>query len=503
MASEGEMPSDAFVIIGGLIMRYVYVRSLIILQCMLLAFVACEDKKEPAGPEPEPVDFTTEYTLDTKSNLRNPYMGWALYSEGGQNTDRPGPYWAMQNETAPYAGILYIRWRWSDLEPQEGQYAWDNNADFKGMIQGALDRGLRIAFRIYVNGRDNLRPATPQFVLDQAQTYTVAPGHQTPYADDPVFLEKYTNFIAAFGAKFNDPTIVDYVDSYGLGFWGEEHNIKYIDTANKLASHNTIVRAYAQAFDKVINVVNYGARNAAEEAVAFDELGMSPRRDGYASQYFPPAQQEGIKSYFPGKIIIAEACYWKDSPISGYENGKWATWPIYYKQVVKEALETHANYLDLRTYTEANRYITEAKDQVDLFIEKGGYRIYPTRISCQIEEGNMMIDHAWLNHANGVLPNNNVSLNYKYKVSFALFDESNNIVQKWLSNEVEVSELINQVTKEGHEEINISEIASGKYRLGVAIVNTKENDSKDIKLAIKNPVIITGEWVKVGDFTLE
>lgn len=43
----------------------------------------------------------------------------------------------------------------------------------------------------------------------------------------------------------------------------------------------------------------------------------------------------------------------------------------------------------------------------------------------------------------GVLPNNNRNLGFKYKVAFALFDEENNLVRKWLSENIEVSELVN------------------------------------------------------------
>ena len=229
-----------------------------------------DDGEEIKGAD---ADFVVNFDLDAESNLKNPYMGWTLYSEGGQVTDRPAAYWALQDEAAQkYAGVYYIRWRWSDLEPEEGKYAWEHNEDFKGLVQGALERGLRLAFRIYVNGRDNLRAATPDYVLDGAETYEVPPGHQTPYADDEFFLEKYTKFIEAFGKKFNDPAIVDYVDSYGLGFWGEEHNIKYKDVSKKYESHNRIVRAYEKAFDKVINVINFGVRDDKQEKVVYDGM---------------------------------------------------------------------------------------------------------------------------------------------------------------------------------------------------------------------------------------
>ncbi|MFV0391730.1 MAG: hypothetical protein ACK5KP_07600 [Paludibacteraceae bacterium] len=473
---------------------------------LLITAVSCKQEVVPIDKNTADTTFVVNFKPDSVSNLKNPYMGWTLYSEGGKNTDKPNTYWYLQDEAAQkYAGVYYIRWRWSDLEPEEGKYAWEYNDDFKGLIQGALDRNLRLAFRIYIDGRDNIKSATPQYVLDGAQTYDVLPANKTPYADDEFFLEKYVKFIKAFGAKFNDPTIVDYVDSYGLGWWGEEHNIQYKDASKKYDSHDRIVRAYAQAFDKVINVINFGVRDSKQEAVVYDELGFTSRRDGYASSYFPVSQQNQLMARFPQTPIIAEACYWGGTTISTVENGKWSSWPIYYKDVVELALKTKANYLDLRTDIETARYLSGAKSEVKKFLEKGGYRIYPKSVECTIDSNKMTLKHTWLNTGVGVLPNNNVHLRHKYKVAFALFDENDLPVKKWISEKIEVSELVNQKVITAIDELDISDIIvrqSKTYQLGIAIINTLENDSKDIKLSITDAHLITGEWVHLATLNL-
>lgn len=462
-----------------------------------------EDDTLPDGNNE--VSATVTFSPDTESNLKNPYMGWTLYSEteGAINTN-PTLYWTMQDEAARnYAGVYYMRWRWSDLETGEGQYAWDNDPDFKGLIQGALDRGLRLAFRIYVNGRDCSGPATPQYVLDGAETYVVEPGHATPYPDDEFFLEKYTKFIEAFGREFNDPSKVDYVDSYGLGWWGEEHNIQWKDASKKHEAHDRIVRAYEKAFDKVINVVNFGNRDAYEENIVYNELGFTPRRDGYASEWFPESQQNEFAAYFPETPLVAEACYWKSAPISSYENGRWQTWSDYYHDVVDLAVKTHANWLDLRTPVETERYLEEALDEVKKFISDGGYRIYPVEVAYLVSGDELEVEHTWTNIASGVLPNNNVHLRYKYKVSVALFDSDNNIVAQEFSDDVEVSRLVGDTELIGKDTIGIGSLPSGGYSLGIAIVNTLENDSKDIRLAVKDAELITGEWLHVADITVD
>ncbi len=468
-------------------------QSIILIVCAL-CLCSCHLAKDQAK--------TITFDADMHSNLKNPYMGWTLYSEGKQRHTDGKAYWQEQDEAArKYAGVFYVRWKWEDFEPEEGHYAWEHDSVFINLIQGALERNLRLAFRVVVH------TGTPQYVLDGAETYKHW-NKQTPYPDDAFFLEKYTRFIAAFGKKFNDPTLVDYIDSYGLGWWGEEHNIKYKDENNKYQSHDRIVKAYAIHFNKVLNVINFGVRDEKQKAVVYDELGFVPRRDGYASKWFPEEEQKALLKHFPRAPIIAEACYWGTHEMDyhiEHEDGKklWDTWADYYKDVVDLALQTHANYLDMRTRHETRRYVEEAPEQAQKFLSFGGYRILPTSISVQSQKGQLNIDHTWTNVGVGIFPNNNRNLDYKYKIAFALFDAENQLVKKHLSHKVEPSQLLEGKKITASEMMSTLRLKKGKYQLAVGIINTQKNDSKDIKLAIKDAEIITDEWVLVSDIELD
>ena len=94
-----------------------------------------------------------------------------------------------------FSSIFYFRVRWSALEPQEGQYAWNHDENIKALLQGALDRGLKLAFCVYVDGQDNIENATPDFVREAgAQGYAShrlwdpedVYNNWTPYADGGV-----------------------------------------------------------------------------------------------------------------------------------------------------------------------------------------------------------------------------------------------------------------------------------------------------------------------------
>ena len=446
-------------------------------------------------------DIVMEFVPDTLSNLKNPYMGWTLYSENRESHTDGKEYWKQQNEAAEkYAGTFYLRWKWNEIEPEEGRYAWDCDSVFINLINGALERNLRLAFRIYTH------TGTPDYVLKHAKTYEHW-GKQTPYADDEYFIEKYLKFIEAFGKKFNDPSIVDYVDCYGLGWWGEEHNIKYMNESNKHKVHDRIVRAYAAAFDKVINVINFGVRDERQESVVYDELGFSSRRDGYASKWFQQKDIDRFASRFPETPIIAEACYWGNNDISYHveSEGKkiWNTWAEYYDAVVNLAIDTHANYLDMRTVNETKRYLGEAVDAADRFLQYGGYRIYPPRIEVSTKnDKRLIITHTWANEGVGVLPNNNRNLRNKYKVSFALFNEKNEIVSQWQSDKIDVSKLVDGGNIVATDSYELTSVPAGSYKLATGIINTLENDSKDIAMAIQNPEKLKDEWVFVSTIAI-
>ena len=50
-----------------------------------------------------------------------------------------------------------------------------------------------------------------------------------------------------------------------------------------------------------------------------------------------------------------------------------------------------------------------------------------------------------------------------------------------------------------HMNLKKANMPDGEYKLGIGIINTIPNDSKDITLAINNPVKIVNEWIYFCD----
>lgn len=456
------------------------------------------------------------------SLVRNPLSGWTIYDDANGEVSDAVAYWSKQDMVARrFSSIFYFRVRWSALEPQEGQYAWNHDENIKALLQGALDRGLKLAFCVYVDGQDNIENATPDFVREAgAQGYAShrlwdpedVYNNWTPYADDPVFQEKFANFIAAFAEEYDVPDRVDYVDAFNLGWWGEGHHIQYTDPKHKASVFQWITNLYGNSFKNVILVTNFGTEMGVdlEKRFAVNQHGYAIRRNGLASTWFRQTEIDQILNFFSGIPFIAEGCYWgsyDDSYQPWSEDPLYKevfnSWEDYYQQLYNDAIQSHANTLDLRNPTESRGWTQRALSLVKNFVSYGGYRFSPTSIKypSTVHSGELLkIEHVWKNSGVGKCPNDNVRWNYKYKVSFALMNEGN-IVLQYVDDATDPSKWINGQDTEYVSEFK-AELSQGEYDLFVCVADTsKDGNPPGLNLAIKKGEFTDG-WLYVGNLTI-
>ena len=164
---------------------------------------------------------------DTGEALVNPGMGLVHY----HYSNRLWAYgmYSKPGETDPLPGtsVVYFRVLWNDVEPQEGVFRWDL---FDSVAQNWIKVGKQIAFRIICcNQTEN---ATPDWVRAAgAKGIWFPPPYSgiesadrwEPTYDDPVFLEKYANFLKAFAARYDGDPSVAFVDVGSFGMYGEGH----------------------------------------------------------------------------------------------------------------------------------------------------------------------------------------------------------------------------------------------------------------------------------------
>ncbi len=166
-----------------------------------------------------------------KVALENPHKGWYHhYPDNHINK------YIIQKDSHlldfPGMDHIYIRLAWAYLEPQEGKYNWDIIDD---IINKWTKKGLRISFRISCKetstDRIEQQFATPKWVKEagaKGDYYRKGKkvgtdGPWEPVFDDPVYLEKFENFLRAFAGRYDGKPWLRYVDVGSIGDWGEGH----------------------------------------------------------------------------------------------------------------------------------------------------------------------------------------------------------------------------------------------------------------------------------------
>lgn len=467
-------------------------------------------------------------TEKTTGIVKNPGMGWVLYCDAfGQMTNASFPnydkgvfypdlFWQTFDNcgATAKANTFYLRAPWSFYEPSEGQYAWnDTSSNFHALVQGALDRGLRLAFRVYIDSQDSYQQATPQYVKNAgAKGYTNT--FWTPYANDAVFLSKFKTFIAAFGAKYNDSSKVDFIDAMGLGAWGEGHNIRY-DTTQTGPNLNYVLdnisSAYKAAFPGVLLGGQQGGSMAsyAESAALSNKYDILRRDSIGMSQYFTSSD----KAYYADMVARRGIPLFSENgwnyfahDFAGYmsKNGNpFSNIRDMLVYCLNDAKEARANTFDLRVPEDAIEWMKNV-DLVDDFIVNGGYRLVPvsfTFLDAINSNSYITIKNTWKNTGIGRMPNNRPEWNYKYKVAFALLDKVTEQPVYTSVTNIDPSDWLKGTNYEYDSYISFGNIPNGTYDFAYAIVDTTNGNKPDINLAITNAKASTG-WYKIGSTTV-
>ncbi len=475
-------------------------------------------KSGGGGPEVDPTKNRVVLTEEKTALVRNPLMGWGLYQDPHLRVDAD-QYWMKQKGAGKkYASFFYLRCGWAELEPEQGKYAWIYDNNYKKLIQGAKDLGLKLGFCFYYNSQDCYEQFTPQYVRDAgAQGYnTTGQGgaeYWSPYPDDPVFQAKLEDFLAAFAAEYDDPEVVDFVDGTNLGWWGENHHIVYKDPSQARAVFDWLTTAFSDAFKKVILVHPFGSEFgwSMEKSVAVEQKGYAIRRNGLASQWYTQAEQNIADERFGKTPLLGEGCWWGGNylntsymPFKDDIAYNLNTWRDVYVLMCQQALAGHFNTLDLRTPTETAGWVHDATDLIEKFIAQGGYRFYPRYVDVpkEVQKGQAYtVEFSWGNKATGYCPNNLPNWNYKYKTAIALLDSAGEVAELFISDDAEPSKWLYGQWYDYALDVTPS-VPAGNYRWALAIVDTSLDDKPGINVSVKESPLANG-WIPLHNVTVK
>ena len=469
---------------------------------------------------------------DTVRVIRNPLQGWVMYlgrqwdenfwTEQGydmmQTSDGSG-----QAKVADFATCAYIRTSWASLEPTEGNYVWnDPDSRIMKLIDTLSRRGLRIAFRIVIDGRDQGQN-TPQYVFDAgAEGYydPKNPGKNlSPYPDDKVFQQKYTTFFKAFAKRFDNPDEVEFIDAYSLGKWGESHSMIYRDNANKEDVFYWMIDLASESFRNVPTVIHYhrllgdpdedgwgDSKTETEHMLNYAlDKGFILRHDAFGMHgYYQDWEKEMAAKWNNIRPIIMEGGW-----ITGAHHRYWRDPSGLYREGHPEdvrlgefnaAAEAKVNMMDFRINDETRSWFEDAFPLVKEFVKRGGYRLYPSMVEVpeSASRGELLeLVSEWNNIGWGYCPANIPQWKGRYKIGYALLDKTGSPVKTAIEDRSDLSKWHKGTATTYSTPFSLQEVKPGRYTWAMAIMDTTKG-KPGLEMAV-DPELLSEGWLKISE----
>src|SRR3954470_15959409 len=167
---------------------------------------------------------------ETDDILVNPGMGIETFQRFNGQAINDGVRWSEVGpekagaEAAPVefpgSSVAYLRWFWSQIEPQRGVYRWSILDD---ALAEAHRHGQRLAIRIMPYDDKHAMP--DWYLASGAKRANAATDKDgaiwSPDADDPLYAKLWTALIVEAGKRYDGHPDLNHVDVSTVGYWGE------------------------------------------------------------------------------------------------------------------------------------------------------------------------------------------------------------------------------------------------------------------------------------------
>lgn len=409
--------------------------------------------------------------------LVNPGIGITTFQRfNGQALNPPytwserGPIGKLQDAVPkpdfPNASIAYLRWYWSAIEPESGNFHWE-------IIDTALDEaqkhGQRLAIRLMpYSDRDPLPEWYRNSGARRANKPTDKDGNiWQPDFGDPLYLKYWSRLVSEAGKRYDGNPILDSVDISSIGYWGEGWS-NYMPS---FANQKPLIDLWLQAFQHTTLLMNfdepealtYGTKHGA--GWRLDCLGdMRPHNPEMLEIYPQQVVRTGIQDVWKERPVSLETC---ETPAGWKRDG----FDLNY--ILSQALRWHVSSVNVKS----SPIPPEWRAQFEEFEKKMGYRFVLRRLEYPktVTAGSMMPIHMWWLNA-GVAP-----IYKEYSLSIQLkSDDGETIIRvpanitRWLPGDAVIDESL-YIPKS---------LAPGNYHLRVALLDP-ETKNPSVRLAIQ------------------
>jgi Domain of unknown function (DUF4832) len=425
---------------------------------------------------------TNSYSLVyAPAPLNNPLKGFMPYS--GSYTTFP---YSMEWNYLPLRSLMTgpTNFNWSSLDQ---------------LLSNVASRGHQTVFRIYLD-YPTLSTGIPQYLLDAGlithsyNDYGNNGASVSPDYENPLLDQALTNFIAAFGARYDGDPRIGFITVGLLGYWGEWHTYPETQWFASVAVQEEVLTAYANAFSKTKLLVRWpsGASPPAQRIGYHD--------DSFAHQTIDPP------SYMFLALLKAagETNKWQTQPIGGevYPPEQSCIWDTNQPSCVPAGQDfntcvklTHASWMINQGvfspgFTGAQKALALAGTQ------QLGYELYVT---------NAQIVDARLSGALNIslqLQNTGVApFYYSWPVQIGVLNASNTLVQTWTTPWMLTSILPNSTNTVWSYSQSSYGLAVGPYKLALRVQNPLTNGVLFHFANQSQDADVVG-WLTLGQFSI-
>jgi hypothetical protein len=219
------------------------------------------------------------------------------------------------------ASLVYLELLWSELEPEEGDYRWDE-IDRKYDLTRWKSEGKNLVLRFVCDlPTEEEHMDIPKWLYDRTgdgQFYDIEYGRgYCPDYNNEVFIWEHAKVIAEIGRHFEKDGFLRYVELGSLGHWGEWHTY-YEANLPRIPQQDIrkkYVAPYIEAFPYAMLLMRRPFSELPEGAGVFNDMTGHPKDTtewldwiDEGGEYDEPAEAEELK---------AAPEIWKKAPVGG------------------------------------------------------------------------------------------------------------------------------------------------------------------------------------------
>ena len=325
-----------------------------------------------AGTGPESQRIKQEFT-DNGEALINPMMGWMAMFYSNSTTRYPTSEASDTLDYFPGCSTVYLRLDWADIEPQEGKFEW---SVVDTPAQRWIAKGKKVALRFCTSNTGSARYATPQWVQQAGAKMVPCVRNNfesmEPVFDDPVFLKKLENFLAAAGQRYNGNPNIAFIDVGTFGTWGEGHTLLSTKLAQPENERQARIHAelHLKYFSNTLlcisdDVIGHNApgtdfpllKELRSKGITFRDDSIMTCKAGW--------YHDGLaRQYWPNQPVIVEHEHLE----LALSRGDWSN-----ARLLEAVEKYHASYLSIHSW--ADFELETCKEVIPLINRRLGYRI--------------------------------------------------------------------------------------------------------------------------------